>query len=98
MNISKVKEENKMVLAIEGRLDTTTAPEAESVINEALEGITELVFDFEKLEYISSAGLRVIIGTQKKMNKKGKMLIKNVNDVVMEVFELTGLSDVLDIQ
>ena len=98
MNINKNKEDAKMTNALEGRLDTTTAPLLEGELKDSLADITELVFDFSKLEYISSAGLRVLLVAQKAMNKQGSMVIRNVNDVIMEVFEVTGFSDILTIE
>lgn len=85
-----------MNVALEGRLDTTTAPELEAELQ--LEGITELVLDFEKLDYVSSAGLRVLLATQKVMNRQGSMLISNVNEGIMEIFEITGFVDILTIE
>ncbi len=87
-----------LAVSLEGRLDTSTAPQLEKFINENTEGITELVFDFKELEYVSSAGLRVILSTQKRMNKQGDMIIQNVNDTIMEVFEMTGFADILKIE
>ena len=98
MNINKNKEDAKMTIAMEGRLDTRTAPLLEGELKDSLADITELVFDFSKLEYISSAGLRVLLVAQKAMNKQGSMVIRNVNDVIMEVFEVTGFSDILTIE
>ena len=98
MNINKTLEENKLTIELEGRLDTNTAPELEDELKEDLDNVTELVFDFEELQYISSAGLRLILATQKKMNKQGDMVIKNVNDLVMEVFEATGFISILNIK
>lgn len=100
MTINKNLEGEKMVVAIEGRLDTTTAPSLDAELNQSsdLAAVKELVFDFEKLEYVSSAGLRVLLATQKTMNTHGKMVIKNVNDAIMEVFEITGFSDILTIE
>ena len=83
---------------MEGRLDTTTAPQLEEFVNSNLAGVTELCFDMAKLEYISSAGLRVLLSTQKKMNAQGKMILKNVSEEVLEVFEVTGFTDILTIQ
>ena len=87
---------------MEGRLDTTTAPVLEAELKGALDGITELVFDFEKLEYILSVGLRILLATQKVMNKQGCMVIKNVNEVIDEVFdeifEVTGFADILTVE
>ena len=87
-----------LTLSVEGRIDTTTAPELENTLGEALNGITTLVFDFEKLAYISSAGLRVLLSAQKTMNKQGKMIVKNVSDEVNDVFEITGFCDILTIE
>lgn len=98
MNIKTVAEGDKLTIAIEGRLDTMTSPEAEDTIKSEIATVTELILDLEKLDYISSAGLRVVLGVQKTMNKQGKMIIKNVNEMVMEVFELTGLADVFTIE
>ena len=97
MTISKNLEGEKLTILLEGRLDTTTSPALEAELKEALTGITELVFDFEKLEYISSAGLRILLANQKIMNKQGSMVIKNVNEVIAEVFEVTGFADILTV-
>ena len=97
LKINKTIENGKAILKPEGRLDTVTAPELDGTLKEVLPGITELVFDFEKLEYISSAGLRVLLMAQKAMNGKGTMKILNVNETIMEVFEVTGFSDILTI-
>lgn len=94
MTINKTVEGSKMTMAIEGRLDTTTAPKLETEIN-ALTGVTELVLDIEKLEYISSAGLRVLLGAHKKL--AGGLTIAHVSADVMEIFEVTGFSDILTI-
>ena len=98
MTIDKKLEGTKLEIILEGRLDTITAPALEEEIKQSLNGITELIFDFEKLEYISSAGLRVLLAAQKIMNKQGSMIIKNVNDVINDVFEVTGFSDILTIE
>ena len=98
LTVSKTVEHNKAILAPEGRLDSATAPEMESVIKELLPGITDLTFDFEKLEYISSAGLRVLLSSQKAMDTKGRMKVTGVNEAVMEIFEITGFSDILNIE
>jgi anti-sigma B factor antagonist len=79
-------------------LDTVTAPQLEAALKEALPGVEQLTFDLEKLEYISSAGLRVLLGAQKIMNKQGEMRVAHVNDVVREVFEVTGFTDILTIE
>ena len=98
MNINKTINGSNLTLAPEGRLDTITAPELEAVLKESLTDVKELIFDFEGLEYISSAGLRVLLSAQKIMNKQGAMRILNVNDVIMEIFEVTGFSDILTIE
>ncbi len=98
MNITKQQNGSELNVALEGRLDTTTAPQLEAELKPALEGITKLTFDFSKLEYISSAGLRVLLASQKIMKKQGSMVIKNVNETVKEVFDLTGFSDILTIE
>ena len=97
MTVTKKIKDNELTVALEGRLDTITAPELEAELKESLEGITVLTFDFKDLEYISSAGLRVIMSAQKIMNNKGEMKIYNVNETVMEIFEVTGFSDFLTI-
>lgn len=98
MNINKTLEENKLIIKLEGRLDTNTAPELEEELKKDISDVKELILDFEKLKYISSAGLRLILSTQKIMNKQGNMVIKNVNDLIMEVFEATGFVDILTIK
>lgn len=98
MEIKKNKEATNLNIALEGRLDTTTAPQLEAELKSSLEGITNVVMDFEKLEYISSAGLRVLLSAQKVMNKQGSMVLKNVNENVMDVFEVTGFIDILTIE
>ena len=97
MEIIKKLDGDKFELKVEGRLDTTTAPELEEVIVAGIEGVKELVFDFETLDYISSAGLRVLLSAQKIMNKQGDMKVIGVNDTIMEIFEVTGFSDILTI-
>ena len=98
MEIIKNADGTSLKLALDGRLDTMTAPQLESEIKASCDGVTSLVFDFEKLSYVSSAGLRVILGAQKVMNKQGEMKIVNVNQDIMEVFEITGFSDILTIE
>ena len=98
MTINKTINGANMIIALDRRLDTTTAPELESVLKDSLPGIKELVFDFEKLEYISSAGLRVLLFAQKTMSRQGSMKILKVCDVIMEIFEVTGFSDILTIK
>ncbi len=98
MTIKQTNENGKVTLALSGRLDTVTAPELEAALDSALEGASELCFDFNELEYISSAGLRVLLKAQKIMNAKGKMKITGVNETIMEVFDITGFVDILTIE
>ena len=98
MNITKNKDGSKLTLALEGRLDTTTAPQLEGELKEALDGVTALELDFQQLEYLSSAGLRVLLAAQKVMNKQGSMVIRHVNETIHEVFEVTGFIDILTIE
>ena len=98
MRIEKNQEGEKLNLAVIGRLDTTTAPELEQELKESLEGVKELILDLAGLEYISSAGLRVLLAVQRRMNKQGSMKLVNVNELVMEVFEVTGFSTILTIE
>ena len=98
LTIDKTIENGKAVFALEGMLDTLTAPELETELRDSIGGVTELTWDFKKLEYISSAGLRVLLAAQKIMNRQGSMKVENVNETVMEVFEITGFSDVLTIE
>lgn len=98
MEIQKTLNGTALTVAVEGRLDTTTSPKMEEELRNSIDGITDLVLDFGKLEYISSAGLRVLLAMQKIMNRQGKMTLKNVGDVVMEVFEVTGFVDILNIE
>ena len=97
LTINKSIENGKALFALEGRLDTVTAPDLEKELKDSLDGVTELQLDFEKLEYISSAGLRVLLAAQKTMAKQGMMTLTNVNDTIMEIFEVTGFSDILTI-
>ena len=98
MTIDKKKDGSKLVFALEGRLDTTTSPDLETQLKESTDGIDDLVFDLAKLEYISSAGLRVLLSAQKIMNKQGSMKVINVNEDIMEIFDVTGFSDILIIE
>lgn len=98
MTIAETRNGQALSLALEGRLDTMTAPELEERLNSALEGITELTLDFEQLDYISSAGLRVLLAAQKTMNRQGEMKVVHVNETIMEIFEVTGFSDILTIE
>ncbi len=98
MIINKTKEDTKLTVSIEGRLDTTTSPELSKELEASLVGVDQLVFDLKQLEYISSSGLRVLLSAQKAMNGKGTMIVKNVSDMVMEIFEITGFTDILTIE
>ena len=98
LNIEKKKEGSKLELVLAGRLDTTTAPELEKELKASLDGVDELVFDMASLEYISSAGLRVLLSAQKIMNQQGTMKVLHVNETIMEIFEVTGFSDILAIE
>ena len=97
MEIIKKNEGNKLSIVLQGRLDTTTAPQLEAELKSCLNDVKELVFDFSKLEYISSAGLRVLLACQKVMKVQGKMSVCNVNSEIMDVFEITGFTDILNI-
>ena len=98
MKIDKQENGNELVISLAGRLDTITAPELEEQLASGLDDMEKLTFDMEKLEYISSAGLRVLLSAQKKMSKKGGMIVKNVSEEVMEIFEVTGFADILVIE
>ncbi len=98
MTITKNLNGSTLTVALEGRLDTTTAPELEQALKESMDGANELTMDFAKLDYISSAGLRVLLSAHKAMSKKGGMKVVNVNDVVSEVFDVTGFADILTIE
>ena len=98
MNINIEKENGITILKIEGRLDTTSAPELEKAINDEGEALKSLVLDFKDVDYISSAGLRVLLTAQKKMNVQGNMELVNVSEAVMDIFEMTGFADILVIK
>lgn len=98
MRIIKTENGNSLCLALEGRLDTTTAPELEVTIRGSVNGIRELIIDMEALDYLSSAGLRVLLGAQRIMNKQGVMRVIHVNETIMEIFEVTGFVDILNIE
>ncbi len=98
LNIIKNIENGNADIALEGRLDTVTAPELEGVFKETLEDVSKLTLDFEKLEYVSSAGLRVLLSAQKTMSKKDGMKLIHVCETVMEIFEVTGFRDILTIE
>ena len=98
LNIKNTREEARLTVALEGRLDTTTAPDLEKNLQESIQGVEELTMDFEKLDYISSAGLRVLLSAQKIMNKQGSMKLCSVNESIMEILEVTGFVDILTIE
>lgn len=98
MIISQESNGGKLTIALSGRLDTTTAPELEETLKNALDGVTELEMDLKALEYISSAGLRVLLSAQKVMNKQGSMVVLNANESITEVFEVTGFTDILTVR
>jgi len=98
LTIEKKADAGALEIVLGGRLDTTTAPQLEEVVKNDLEGVSNLTFDFASLEYISSAGLRVLLAAQKIMNKQGDMVVKNVSEEVNEIFEVTGFSDILTIE
>ncbi|MDR3292463.1 MAG: STAS domain-containing protein [Methanobrevibacter sp.] len=98
MEIQKSLDDNKLTIKLNGRLDTNTAPILNEELTKDLFQIKELILDFNELKYISSAGLRVILATQKVMNKQGSMTIKNVNSLIMEVFDATGFTDILTLE
>ena len=98
MTIEKMAEGKKLTITLTGRLDTTTAPKLETELKQNISGVEELVLDLAALEYLSSAGLRVLLSAQKVMNRQGSMVVKNVNETIMEIFEVTGFVDVLTIE
>ncbi len=98
MTIEKLENGKELTMLLTGWLDTTTAPQLEGELKNGLDGVESLVLDFKELEYLSSAGLRILLAAQKTMNKQGKMVIRNVNEVIQEVFEVTGFADILTIE
>lgn len=97
MKMTKTQSGSNLTVALERRLDTGTAPELEGMLKDSLEGVTELTIDMAELDYLSSAGLRVLLGAQKTMNRQGIMKVANVNETIMEIFEVTGFADILTI-
>ena len=97
LTINKTIDNSAAVLALEGRLDTVTSPELEKELRQTIEGVNELTLDFEKLEYISSAGLRGLLSAQKIMSRKGSLKLVHVGETIMEILEVTGFSDILTI-
>lgn len=98
MEINKIVDDKKCTIELTGRLDTLTSPQLEEALKEVPEDTTELVLDLKELEYVSSAGLRVFLNAQKGMTDKGTMTLKNVNDEIMEVLEMTGFTQILTIE
>ena len=98
LRIEKTTENNSLTYTLSGRLDTLTAPDLELDLNGTLDGVTELVFDLNDLDYLSSAGLRVLLTAQKRMNTQGAMRVRNVNETIREIFDVTGFSDILTIE
>ena len=98
MTINKISEGEKLTLALSGRLDTNSPPSLEAELKQSVGGVKELIFDFSEAEYISSAGLRILLAAQKVMNRQGSMKLIGVSADVMEVFEITGFSDILTIE
>lgn len=98
MNITQNKEDNKLIVAVSGRVDTNTAPELDKALMEAIVGVNEFVLDFKDMNYISSAGLRVILKVHRRIDEKGSFKLINVSDDVMEVFDMIGFSDILNIE
>ena len=98
LNIHQSIENGKAAFALEGRLDTNTSPELEKELRETLPGVSALELDFENLDYISSAGLRVLLSAQKLMSRQGEMKVTHVNETIMEIFEVTGFTDILTIE
>ena len=98
MNIDQIRNGDKLTLAVGGRIDTKTSPQLEKTLDDVLEGIKEFVFDFADVSYISSAGLRVLMAAQLKMNEQGRMTVINANEDLMEIFEITGFTEILTIE
>ena len=98
MTIEQTKNGTELTVALTGRLDTTTAPELEAALQQSLPGITSLIFDLAGLEYISSAGLRLLLSAQKEMNRQGKMVVRGANETIREVFDITGFTDIMTIE
>lgn len=97
MTITKNQKADKLTVALQGRLDTVTSPQLEAELRASVNGVKELTFDLEKLDYVSSAGLRVLLAAQKVMNRQGNMKVLNVKPEIMEIFDVTGFVDILNI-
>lgn len=98
MTIEKIAAGSELTVKLAGRLDTTTAPQLEAELKQSTAGIKKLVFDFTALEYLSSAGLRILLSAQKVMNRQGEMVVRNINETIAEIFEVTGFADILTIE
>lgn len=98
MNINKIQNGSELTIELEGRLDTVSAPSPEAELKKDINGVQSLIFDFAKLEYLSSAGLRVLLASQKVMNRQGEMKIRNVNSTISDIFEVTGFSEILTVE
>ena len=98
MTIEKTVNAAELTLVVAGRLDTVTAPELDAELKASLDGVQTLVLDFAALEYLSSAGLRILLVTQRKMNKQGKMIVKGANETVRDIFDVTGFSTILTLE
>lgn len=98
MEIKKIKDNTTLTIELAGRLDTVSAPQLETELKKSLSAVETLIFDFANLEYLSSAGLRVLLASQKVMNRQGQMIKKNVNSTIADIFEVTGFSEILTIE
>ena len=98
MTIQKTMNNTELTVTLSGRLDTTTAPQLEQELKASIEGVESLILDFAALDYLSSAGLRVLLAAQKMMNKQGRMVVRNVNETIAEIFDVTGFCDILTIE
>ena len=98
MTIEKIANGTELTITLTGRMDTTTAPQLEAELKHSINDVEKLIFDFRALEYLSSAGLRVLLAAQKVMNKQGEMIVRNVNETIAEIFEVTGFVDILTIE
>lgn len=98
MNINKIQNGSELTIELEGRLDTVSAPSLDAELKKDINGVQTLIFDFAKLEYLSSAGLRVLLAAQKVMNRQGEMRIRNVNSTISDIFEVTGFSEILTVE
>ena len=98
MNINNIQNGSELTIELEGRLDTVSAPSLEAELKKDINGVQTLIFDFAKLEYLSSAGLRVLLASQKVMNRQGEMRIRNVNSTISDIFEVTGFSEILTVE